>query len=223
MSALPALNHFGNARAPVVTVDGIGQDAPSVRATAATLAPYGVVGNAYPGLRRVLSEADSDAFAYATALLEAAAPYLGGAFGIDGFDMIEASFSLVTTPATALTPVQRAPHYDSLDANLYAVLHYLAPCAGTAFYRHRMSGIEMLSPANMESYVAAARTAEQPPGYIIGDNPNYERIGAVEGLEGRLVGYPARLLHSGIIPPDFMPSSDPATGRLTTNIFIRAR
>ncbi|MEQ1510741.1 MAG: DUF6445 family protein, partial [Sphingopyxis sp.] len=221
--ALPALNYFGRTNTPVVTVDGIGRSAASVRAMAAALVPYAAVGNSYPGLRRVLSEADADAFAYAVNLLESAAPYLGGAFDLNGFDMIEASFSLVTTPAAALTPMQRAPHYDSVDDNLYAVLHYLAPCEGTAFYRHRTSGIEMLSPENMDGYIAAARSGVPPSGYIVGDNAHYDCIGRVEGVEGRLVAYPARLLHSGIIPPDFVPSSDPAMGRLTTNIFIRGR
>ncbi|MEO1968780.1 MAG: DUF6445 family protein [Sphingomonadaceae bacterium] len=53
---------------------------------------------------------------------------------------MEAGFSLVTTPHRQLSPVQRTPHFDSVDPDFYAVMHYLASCAGTAFYRHRAGG-----------------------------------------------------------------------------------
>lgn len=224
---VPRLQRVGVAAAPVMTLDGLDRVdglAPSAIVTlASALAPFPPAGRHYPGLRRVLGESDAAAFGYVRALLEAATPYLAGAFDLDGFDLIEASFSLVTTPAAALSPVQRAPHFDDPAADVFAILHYVAPCAGTGFFRHRATGIEKVTAANLDRYVAAARLSPAPAGYVAGGNAGYEAIGAVQGVAGRLVAYPAALLHSGIIPPDFVASTDPARGRLTTNLFIRGR
>ncbi|KAI1694882.1 hypothetical protein DdX_19877 [Ditylenchus destructor] len=99
----PELHRFGHSRQPVVTVDGITGDPAGVIALAARLAPFPLSSTYYPGLRRVLSEDDADAFSYACGLLEAAAPFIGGAFDADSFDLLEASFSIVTTPPQALT------------------------------------------------------------------------------------------------------------------------
>ena len=130
----PELHRIGHSRQPVVTVDGITGDPARVIALAARLAPFPLSSTYYPGLRRILTDGDGEAFDYACGLLEAAAPFIGGAFDADSFDLIEASFSIVTTPPQALTPAQRAPHFDSTDAGYVAVLHYLAdaPAAGPA-------------------------------------------------------------------------------------------
>jgi len=219
----PARQIIGERATPVLTVDGIGPDPSSIKAMAHELAPFPPAVNNYPGLRRVISESDGAAWAYVLDLLEQATPFIAGAFDLDGFDLVEASFSLVTQAPAVLTPVQRMPHFDSVESDFYAVMHYVADCAGTAFYRHRASGIEVIEPDTVDSYVAAARraAATAPTEYICGNTDSYACIGTVEGLSGRLVAYPGRLLHSGIIPPGFSGSADPRQGRLTTNIFIR--
>ncbi|MFA5964450.1 MAG: DUF6445 family protein [Sphingomonas sp.] len=223
MPAAPRLNRFGEAKVPVVQVDAVGPPVGGIVALARALAPFPEAVNNYPGLRRVLNESDRAAFAYVVALLEEASSYIAGAFDLDAFDLVEASFSLVTTPPDRLAAVQRAPHFDDVDPDLYAVLHYVAPCAGTAFFRHRASGTEVVTATSVDAYVAAARRTPVAQGYIGLDDPAFACIGHVEGLAGRLVAYPARALHSGVIPAGFAGNADPAAGRLTTNLFIRAR
>ena len=144
---------------------------------------------------------------------------------LDGFELTEASFSLVTTPPDRLAAVQRTPHFDSIDPEVFAVMQYLAPCAGTAFYRHRKSGIENVTPDCLDAYVAMAKRdcEAAPPDFIRGDSESYQALAQVEGLEGRVVAYPGRLLHSGLISEGFRGSADPRTGRLTCNIFIRGK
>ena len=220
----PVRQLVGERSTPVLTVDAIGPDPTLIAAMAHDLAPFPPATNNYPGLRRVLSEADGAAWAYVLDLLDQATPFIAGAFDLDGFDLVEASFSLVTRDPADLAPVQRMPHFDSVEPGYFAVMHYAAECAGTAFYRHRESGIEVVEPEAVDSYVALARraAAAAPAEYIGGDTESYACIGTVAGLPGRLVAYPGRLLHSGIIPPGFVGSADPRLGRLTTNIFIRS-
>lgn len=219
----PALQHVGNTRTPVVTVDAFAGDVADVVALATALAPFPAADTYYPGLRRILRE-DEPAFHYVRTTLEAAAPFIGGAFGADGFDLIEASFSIVTTSPSALSPAQRAPHFDATDPKHLAIMHYLnvAPGTGTAFYRQQSTGIERVDNANVDRFVAAARSASPTlAGYTNDSNAAFERIGAVEGVIDRLVIYPGGLLHSGVIPPDMPLDADPRRGRLTANIFVR--
>ncbi|MCW4462283.1 DUF6445 family protein [Sphingomonas sp. BT-65] len=220
----PELHRVGESRQPVVTVDGATGDPAAVIAIAARLAPFPPSQTYYPGLRRIFTQADADAVAYAFRLLEAAAPFIGGAFDADGFDLLEASFSIVTAPPETLTPPQRAPHFDSTDPNYIAVLHYLAdtPGTGTAFYRQRSTGIELVTEANRDAFVAAAKAeSEGLAGYTNANNAHFEQIGRIDAVPDRLVIYRGALLHSGIIPHGMKLSADPRQGRLTANLFIR--
>ena len=223
LAPLPRRDFVGASRTPVLTVDGTARDLQQVRELAAALAPFPPAGNNYPGLRRMIGKGDRLAYSFVIELLEAVTPYVAGAFDLDGFDLMEASFSLVTTPPVHLAPVQRMPHFDSVDAQVYALMLFCRECDGTAFFRHRTTGIEAVAPHSVDRYVARARrdAGEAEAAYIIGDTPAYKRIGHVAGREGRLVAYPGRLLHSGIIPPGFAGQADPLLGRLTCNIFIK--
>ncbi|VVT21403.1 conserved hypothetical protein [Sphingomonas sp. EC-HK361] len=221
----PALQRVGEAGTPVVTVDAFSGDVASLVALAASLAPFPRADTYYPGVRRILRE-EEPAFAYVARTLEAAAPFIGGAFDAEGFDLIEASFSIVTRAPAALSDPQRIPHFDATDPRHLAIMHYLnVPMAsGTAFYRQRSTGIERVDDGNMGRFVETARaeTAATPGGgYINASNGAFEQIGAVEAVADRLVLYPGSLLHSGIIPPDMPLSPDPRVGRLTANIFVR--
>lgn len=204
-------------------VDAIGWEPDRAIALAGAMGPFPAARNNYPGLRRLIGPNDGPAQSYVTDLLEAAAPYLAGAFDLDRFDLVEASFSLVTTHPDRLTAVQRAPHFDDVDPDLIAVLHYLTECEGTAFYRHRQTGVEVVTAASVDAYVGAVRRGTPLPGYVGQDDPHFECTGSVAGRAGRLAAYPASALHSGLIAPDASFSADPAAGRLTTNIFVRAR
>lgn len=224
----PELRRVGTSRSPVVIVDDFSAQLPSIVDLAAAMAPFPhIAGNHYPGVRRLIVERDEAAFAYVGETLRMAAPFIGGAFDVNAFDLIEASFSIVTAPAATLSPVQRAPHFDSTDPDYIAVLHYLSdtPATGTAFYRQRATGIELVDEANVADFVATARrdATMRPPAYINGTDAHFERIAAVEGVADRLVVYRGNLLHSGIIPPDMSMSDNPRTGRLTANLFVRGR
>ena len=220
----PALHRFGESRSPVVVVDDITGTHREAIELAAALAPFpSAEGTYYPGARRVIAQSDA-ANAYVERLIAAASPFIGGAFDFDGFDLLEASFSLVTAPPKALSPAQRAPHFDSRDPDYVALLHYLSdtPGTGTAFYRQRSTGIEVVTEANVDRFIATAkRESTGLEGYTNETNAFFEQIGAVEAAPDRLVIYQGCLLHSGIIPPDMDFSADPRRGRLTANLFIR--
>jgi hypothetical protein len=219
----PELRRVGESQSPVVVLDGFSGAPGDIVETAAALAPFEASrGTYYPGLRRIITPADRAANAYVEHMLEAAAPFIGGAFDFDRFDLLEASFSMVTASPDALSPVQRAPHFDSTDPGYLALLHYLADTPGTAFYRQRSTGIEIVDDGNVDRFVAAARAESAAmTGYVRQSGTYFEQIGVVEGLADRLVIYRGNMLHSGIIPEDMDFSSDPRRGRLTANIFIR--
>ncbi|QDX27273.1 hypothetical protein FPZ54_15515 [Sphingomonas suaedae] len=222
----PVLHRFGTADVPVVVVDGISGDPESATDIAAALAPFPVSNTYYPGVRRILTAQDRDAVAYVDRLLEASAPFIAGAFDTGAFDLTEASFSIVTTPAAALNLPQRIPHFDSTDPAYLAILHYLsdAPGSGTAFYRQRATGIEVVSEENRPGFIAAARAASVDlSGYLNASNAHFEQIGRVDAVRDRIVIYPSNLLHSGIIPADLPLDADPRRGRLTANIFVRIK
>ena len=223
----PELRRVGNCQAPVVVIDDFSGDADGLVAIAQALAPYDDAGNYYPGLRRIITEADEAANLYVERTCEAAAQFVAGAFDVDGFDLVEASFSMVTADPAELRPAQRAPHFDSTDQKYFALLHYVRvpEGSGTAFYRQRSTRIERVTEVNVSTFVrtADAEAAMLPAGsgYINGSNDFFEQIDAVEAIPDRLIIYQGSLLHSGIIPADMNLSPDPRIGRLTANFFLR--
>jgi hypothetical protein len=226
----PQLLRVGTSQSPVVVIDEFSGDAEAVGRLADELAPFPAIkGNYYPGLRRAIGNLDGSAYSYVLATCERAAPFIGGAFNVGSFDLDEASFSLVTLKPHELHPVQKAPHFDSPDQDIYALLHYLRvpPGSGTAFYRHRATGIERITNENLPHFLAAAtremQTVAARPGYIHGSDQFYEQIGSVEGVPDRLILYHGSLLHSGIIPEGMSFSADPKEGRLTANFFLKGR
>ncbi|MDG2535348.1 DUF6445 family protein [Sphingomonas sp. HITSZ_GF] len=220
----PARFHIGTSRSPVVTIDGFADPAPWI-ALAAEMAPFpSSKGTYYPGLRRVIGATDVAAWEMTAQLLEGAAPFIGGGFDFEGFDLIEASFSMVTAQPETLDPAQRAPHFDSTDPAYLALLLYLNETPGTAFYRQRATGIEAVNAENLPVFIEAAkRESAGLSGYTAGSNAHFEQIGAVAGHAGRLALYQGRLLHSGIIPATQDFSADPRVGRLTLNLFVRGK
>ncbi|NIJ20899.1 hypothetical protein FHS95_002591 [Sphingomonas naasensis] len=219
----PELRRVGTSQSPVVTVDGFSGDVQAVIDIAAALAPFSPDAKThYPGVRRILSERDGDAWAYVRRTLKGVAPFLGGAFDFVHFDLLGASFSMVTARPETLSLPQRAPHFDSTDPDYIAILHYLGDTPGTAFYRQRSTGIEAITDANCDSFIAAARRESAAlSGYINGSNDSFEAIGTVAGHADRLAIYQGRLLHSGLIAEDMNFSPDPRRGRLTANLFVK--
>lgn len=225
----PELRRIGSLQRPVVVIDDFSGGAHEVASLADELAPFLSAGGQsyYPGVRRMIKPADAAANDYVEQLCRRAAQFIAGAFDFDGFDLIEASFSMVTTDPARLLEPQRMPHFDSTDQSYLALLHYLRvpEGTGTAFYRQRSTGIEVVTDENLADFVRAAQAEvklmPRNSGYIGGSNEYFERIGAVEAVPDRLVIYQGSLLHSGIIPPGMKFSADPRQGRLTANIFVR--
>ena len=224
----PQLLRFGEAQSPVVVIDDFSGDAEAVARLADELAPFPAIDvNYYPGVRRLITRADADADAYVERTCQDVGQFIAGAFDIESFDLIEASFSMVTLRPHELRPIQRSPHFDSPDPNRFALLHYLrVPTGtGTAFYRQRSTGIERVTDANLAAFVRTAQAIESAlpddAGYIQGSNEFYEQIGVVEALPDRMIIYQGSLLHSGIVPPGMPLTADPKRGRLTANIFVK--
>ena len=223
----PELLRFGKDQSPVVVIDDFSGALDPILKVGDDLAPYPPAGNYYPGLRRIIVPSDFAANAYVERTCEQAAQFIAGAFDVDGFDLLEASFSMVTAKPSELRAAQRAPHFDSTDQKYYALLHYLRvpPGSGTAFYRQRSSGIERVTEANAHIFVGIAQAdatrLRAESGYVAGSDEFFEQIGAVEAVPDRLIIYQGSLLHSGIIPDDMTFSADPRKGRLTANIFVR--
>lgn len=223
----PELRRFGAYASPVVVIDAFSGQVGEIVEAAAALAPFARPPEGYyPGLRRVLDERDRAAWDYVERTLTAVAPFVGGGFDADRFDLIEASFSMVTDPPDRLSPAQRGPHFDSTDPDYLAILHYLQVPAdtGTAFYRQRSTGIERVDAGNVDRFIAAARQeGGELEGYTRGSNRHFEQVAAVEGVADRLIVYQGCLLHSGVIPAKMTFSADPRRGRLTANFFIKVR
>ncbi len=138
-----------------------------------------------------------------------------------------AVYSLIGTPPEQLTPLQRLPHFDSNKPHFLAVTHYLspAPFGGTGFYRHRPTGFETVSQPRLARYIEAgdaflSEHGEPSPAYFDASDTHFERVAQVDYQPNRLLAYPGRLLHSGLIKPERDINCDPHTGRLTANVFV---
>ena len=220
------LLRVGESQSPVVIVDDFSGAAEQVARIADSLAPFPPSGSYYPGVRRMIGDADGEAYAYVLNVCERAAPFIGGAFDLEGFRLTEASFSVVATPPGQLLAEQRIPHFDTFEPNQLALLHYLRVPAGTgtAFYRHRTTGIERVTRENRDRYLSESGREldrlDRGSGYISGSDRFFEQIGKVDAVADRLIIYHSTLLHSGIIPPGMPFSPDPGQGRLTANLFV---
>lgn len=218
------VHQFGREREPVVQIDGFSGQVPELL-TAGRAAEYKPGGASYPGIR---SWAEPDYLDLRRDLMFAV---MSQVFGFrQGIRCRFSAFSLVTLPESALAPLQRIPHYDHSGGEVVAVMHYLLgpETGGTAFYRHRRTGFETITPPREPTYNAALARDEReygmpPARYHYGDSNRYEMIGEIAAAPDRLILYRGRLLHSGVIPKPDTLSNDPATGRLTINMFLEGR
>jgi len=224
-----AVSRMGHEQTPVAIVDNALADARAAVDMAAGLAPFPPIdNNYYPGQRRLIQR-DEPAHAYTAALCNAMAPVMHQVFGVARFHVREASFSIVTQRPETTQLIQRVPHFDTVDPEDYAILHFLAvpPQGGTAFYRHRRTGYERLTETRYAPYLAAldqdlAEFGPPAPAYVTAASPVFEQIGRCDGLFNRVLIYQGALLHCAEIARDFAFNADPRHGRLTGNIFIRA-
>ena len=211
---------IGLERQPIAIVDHFHPNSSSLRAFAAA-AQFEPARRHYPGVRAALPDD------YFQAVRPALSQVLAGVFGHRaGIALLDASFSIVTTPPDALSVQQRLPHFDAVEADRIALVHYLGgeACGGTAFYSHRATGFETIdgtrAPAYLNAVRAEAISAPPPPAYIDGPTPFFEQISSVEARPNRAVIYRSALLHSGKIPATATLSADPLRGRLTVTAFL---
>jgi hypothetical protein len=223
-----SLYEVGRERERVVVVDGLLRRPEALVdhvAETCAFAPEREAGNYYPGVRAPAPEGYVRALSAAVgALVAEAFPDLAGRRA-----RTSAWMSLATLRPEQLNLAQRAPHFDATEPGQLAVLHYLCDGlhGGTAFYRHRSTGFEAITPERVQPYVSALgpELERAPPrqAYVSGDTPLFEQIGKVEAKLDRLVIYRSRLLHSGDIAPGCNLSPDPRRGRLTANSFLLFR
>jgi len=213
---------IGTARVPIVVIENFIAD-PATLVAEAARASFGVQSKFYPGIRAPAPAS------YGSDVCALLADCVRSVFGWRGDpEVLEANFSLVTVPAASLIPFQRVPHFDGVNPDELAVLHYLCRpgLGGTSFYRHRRTGYEVITPKSRDRYLHTVNAEVQslglpPAAYIDGDTALYERIARYEAVFNRALVYRGTSLHSGNIPVDFVPDSDPRTGRLTVNTFLR--
>ena len=218
------IERIGEEQQPVIVIDDFAPDPARLRAAAETL-EYRIMGRHYPGLRAEVAADEVDAF------LAPVQALIADTFGFrEPADVISAGYSIVTTPPESLTPIQRLPHFDGLEAERVALLHYLngPEQGGTAFYRHRSTGFETISADRHAAYDAAlhrevAQHGLPDPAYISGDTLLYERIAHFEARPNRALIYRGHSLHCADLPADLDFTPDPRMARLTVNTFLRGR
>lgn len=215
------VKYFSSFNHELVTVDDI-LKTPSEALQTASLQGFANITPQYPGIRAPLDPAVCAAW---SAQLS---PLLDQWFGPYGrrWDM-QAWYSIVTMPPSQLMPIQRLPHVDGTDPAQIAMMLYLHRTAhgGTAFFRHRSTGLEALTATDYPHYAATlqrdvARTGLPPAAYVTDGAPHFERTHEVAGAFNQAVFYRGNILHSGVIDNAVPLSADPREGRLTINAFF---
>lgn len=202
---------------PLCVLDDFAPRPDALRAIAAT-ERFAPALHHYPGVRAPIPGS------YLESQLPIIAAAVRAVFGGSGaVDLIDASFSIVTTPPAALSVAQRLPHCDAFTADRIALVHYLSPDGGdgTAFFRHRATGYETVNEARRAAYFAAVEAEPEPEAaYIAGDTDAFEVVHRAEARYNRALLYRSWNLHSGAIAPGAMLSADPLSGRLTVTAFL---
>ena len=182
--------------------------------------------NLYPGMRAPMPESFSTAFrAWLTPILQRN----GMLEGSRAIQRDSSFFSVVTTASTDLLPIQRIPHYDSTDPNLFAAVIYLCDTrfSGTSFYRHRKTGYEEITAENRSNYELALdgemrRHGAPKKEYINGDSLLFEVVFSNELKFNSAIIYPGRILHAGNIPRQFTAPKDESEWRLTVTALLQS-
>lgn len=218
------IEHIGAERQPVIVIDDFVADPGWLRRAAEAL-DYRPMGRHYPGLRAEVAPADVVRY------LAPVQAVIADTFGFASAAAVtSAGYSIVTTRPADLTPIQRLPHFDGLESERIALLHYLngSEQGGTAFYRHRSTGFETISADRHAAYDAAlrrdvARHGLPGPAYIAGDTPLYACTARFEAKPNRALIYRGHLLHCADLPVELDFAPDPRTARLTVNTFLFGR
>ena len=220
MTQVIRVDQIGHEAVPVVIIDDF-VPRPELLAGDAAMLGFVPMGPHYPGVRAVVPPALVKRF------VDPLEGLIAEVFGVRAFDVIDALYSLVTTSPEALTPIQRLPHFDGVEPERLALLHFLGRSdnGGTAFYRHRATGFECVTAARHAAYTDALETGlaargMPDPAYISGDTDLFEEIAVYEGAYNRALLYPSNVLHCARIPESAPLTASPDAGRLTVNTFL---
>lgn len=209
---------IGEEKQPVFVVDNALLGADELLAYAAAL-PFGppADNSLYPGLNAHLPAN------YIPTLLPALQRPLTQLFGMIKPPQRQFGFfGLTTRPPQAMATRQALPHTDSANLHSFATVHFLNGLfGGTAFYRHKATGCETVTPTRSNLFNAKrSREIEEA-----GDGADglleryYEEIAYAEPMFNRLILYRATQLHSARLENATALSHHPRTGRLTANTF----
>jgi len=131
-------------------------------------------------------------------------------------------FGLSTLGADQLTKAQAAPHTDAHRLHSFATVHYLSPkpLGGTAFYRHKATGFELITQIRSDKFSHMRRQELGETREISVREAYYEELLSIEPRFNRLILYRAGQLHSPKLPAITDLSKTPSGGRLTANLFF---
>ncbi|WP_443751008.1 DUF6445 family protein [Asticcacaulis solisilvae] len=213
-SARLEIRRIGAEQSPLLIVDDPVAEPLALIDAACRTAFYTPDHTLYPGVNARLPEA------YYAAILALLRGPLEGVFGLPAKSYLDYfGFFGLAAPGD-LRPIQAVPHYDGADPGLVAMVHYLCPetYEGTAFYRHRATGIETVDPAR-EAGFAGVAAAELEAGQGMAA---YEEIARAGMRFNRLIVYRGNSLHRGLLGGADL-SADPLRGRLTANGFVKRK
>ncbi|EGF92041.1 histidyl-tRNA synthetase, class IIA [Asticcacaulis biprosthecium C19] len=215
------IRRVGREQQPLVIVDNVFTN-PDILVAAARTAKFEMARHTrYPGLNAPLPAG------FMQSLMPALQQMMTKVFGIPPtLRMTHFGFlGLPTLPPEALEPIQKIPHQDTPEHNRLASVYYMSvPTGGTGFFRHRATGYEVVTPDRRAHYVATVSAELEAGGaaltrHVSAETPYFELIDWVPAAFNRLILYRSNALHSALI--DGVPlSDDPATGRLTANLFL---
>jgi hypothetical protein len=212
---------IGREQAPLLVIDNL-VEYPDELVELAAGKPFGDVVSYYPGIRAKAP------LSYQQFVLDQMRGLFAETFGLQGRLRFTACyFSLVTTQPEKLAHLQCIPHIDSVLGTELAFVHYLfkSDHGGTAFYRHRHTGFEVITQERRTEYFERVESEKVGPdkpevGYINGSTALYEQVRSEAGVFNRMLVYRRNSLHSGSIALPFAVDPNPRTGRLSLNGFI---
>ncbi|KZN64760.1 hypothetical protein N473_13285 [Pseudoalteromonas luteoviolacea CPMOR-1] len=178
--------------------------------------------NSYPG---VWARVPDSYYDFIRKVMAQMAPFF--AVDVNDIKRVSANYAVVTKSQAELGPYQTIPHFDNLNPNQIALVHYLCDSqfGGTGFYKHCETGFEEITVENHEHYrnILDSELEQQSPAkpeYIRSNHPLFHRTQYLEAQFGDIVAFPSNILHSACIAGE-PPATEMLTeGRLTITSFI---
>lgn len=222
--AKPHIKLVGKSQTPVIVIDDFMLDPDAAIAHACEFGQFNLANTYYPGNRAKLPRN------YVINVIQSVYPTIEKLYKIPLNLKLQPQatyYSLITKQPEELRLLQRMPHFDSVTPFYFAVLHYLnpAPHGDTGFFRHIPTQFEYVNPEREDIYFESASSYVKQHGepdakYCVKTEGQFELYDHLEYRENRLVIYPGWLLHSCLVNLSQDIDNNPATGRLTANIFI---